>query len=98
MIATESVSTRGTGASDAVTDRSTRWGGGAVPRDNAFNDAVKEEHTGDAAHGPLLEALGKDTRLGETLEALANGEGSEIDAGTLSRKSNSTLFSLYTKR
>jgi len=98
MIATESVSTRVTGPADPVADRSTRWGGGAVARDNASDNAVEEERTGVAAHGPLLEALGRDTRLAGTLEALANGEGSDIDAGTLSRKSNSSLFSFHMKR
>ena len=63
-----------------------------IARDGALNDPFDEERTGDAANGPLLEALGNDTRLAGTLEALANGEGSEIDAGTLSRESDLSRF------
>lgn len=86
LILTDSICTCGPGAPDPSEARSARWGGDVIARDGALNDPVDEERTGDAANGPLLEALGKDTRLAGTLEALANGEGTEIDAGTLSRE------------
>ncbi|GAA5919436.1 hypothetical protein JCM6882_006324 [Rhodosporidiobolus microsporus] len=78
------------GAPNPVADRATRWGGAAVASkevkdkketDDALAAAAEE---GKPPHGPVVEALKKDEQLGAALQALAAGEGTEVDAGTLS--------------
>ncbi|GJN92728.1 hypothetical protein Rhopal_005766-T1 [Rhodotorula paludigena] len=78
------------GAPEPVADRVNRWGGGAVQA-----KAVADQHdleqallddaeAGKPQHGPVVDALAKDERLGQALEAIANGSADEVDAGTLS--------------
>ncbi|GAA5899979.1 hypothetical protein JCM5296_001931 [Sporobolomyces johnsonii] len=81
------------GAPEPVADRAAGWGRGAVAAKDA-KDAKDKKEVEDALaadaeadkppNGPIVEALKKDEKLGKALEALAAGEGTELDAGTLS--------------
>ncbi|GAA6048359.1 hypothetical protein JCM3770_000966 [Rhodotorula araucariae] len=78
------------GAPEPVGDRVNRWGGGAVgAKDTADKQASEEAVASDAEaangpNGPVIEALKKDEKLGQALQAIADGSGDEVDAGTLS--------------
>ncbi|GAA6002578.1 uncharacterized protein JCM10292_007740 [Rhodotorula paludigena] len=78
------------GAPAPVADRVNRWGGGAVQA-----KAVADQHdleqallddaaAGKPRHGPVVDVLAKDEKLGQALEAIANGSADDVDAGTLS--------------
>ncbi|BGP26094.1 hypothetical protein JCM10295v2_005037 [Rhodotorula toruloides] len=76
------------GAPEPVVDRTGRWGGGAVAakeaKDRAETDQALAEADAPPSNGPIVDALKKDEKLGAALQALAEGQGDEIDAGTIS--------------
>ncbi|BGP41725.1 hypothetical protein JCM10449v2_005716 [Rhodotorula kratochvilovae] len=78
------------GAPEPVADRVNRWGGGAVAvKEAGDKQATEEALAADAEaakgpNGPVVEALKKDEKLGQALQAIADGSGDEVDAGTLS--------------
>ncbi|BGP01662.1 hypothetical protein JCM10021v2_005367 [Rhodotorula toruloides] len=75
------------GAPEPVADRTGRWGGGAVAAKEAKDRAETDEALAEAdapPNGPIVDALKKDEKLGAALQALAEGQGDEIDAGTIS--------------
>ncbi|GAA6016996.1 hypothetical protein JCM10207_001451 [Rhodosporidiobolus poonsookiae] len=78
------------GAPVPVADRAARWGGTAAEAKAAQDkkdtaDALAEDaEKAKGPNGPIVEAIKKDEGLGAALQAIAEGEGTEIDAGTLS--------------
>ncbi|GAA5952548.1 hypothetical protein JCM21900_003413 [Sporobolomyces salmonicolor] len=77
------------GAPEPVADRAARWGGGVAAKEAKDKKKIEDALAADAEadkppNGPIVEALKKDEKLGKALEALAAGEGTELDAGTLS--------------
>ncbi|KAJ8292840.1 hypothetical protein OF846_004103 [Rhodotorula toruloides] len=75
------------GAPEPVADRTGRWGRGAVAAKEAKDRAETDEALAEAdasPNGPIVDALKKDEKLGAALQALAEGQGDEIDAGTIS--------------
>ncbi|GAA5991459.1 hypothetical protein JCM11641_005212 [Rhodosporidiobolus odoratus] len=78
------------GAPDPVGDRDGRWGGGAVAAKEVSDARAADAALAEGAekdkppHGPVVEALERDANLGPALEAIAAGQGQELDAGALS--------------
>ncbi|BGP33685.1 hypothetical protein JCM10296v2_005489 [Rhodotorula toruloides] len=75
------------GAPEPVADRTGRWGGGAVAAKEAKDRTETDEALAEVnapSNGPIVDALKKDEKLGAALQALADGQGDEIDAGTIS--------------
>ncbi|GAA5838781.1 hypothetical protein JCM9279_003860 [Rhodotorula babjevae] len=78
------------GAPEPVADRVNRWGGGAVAAKASADELAVEAALVDnadaaqAPHGPVVDALQNDEKLGQALQAIAAGSGDEVDAGAVS--------------
>lgn len=89
------------GAPEPVADRVNRWGGAAVAAKASADELATEaalsadDKAARAPHGPVVDALKSDEKLGDALQAIADGTGDEVDAGAVSRASLS--FSLRLK-
>jgi hypothetical protein len=86
------------GAASPTKEGAARWGiRGVNGQGEETVDGLVDGEEEKPPHGPVVDALRKDERLGAALEAIAAGGGDEIDAGTLSRPSFflSFFFSPY---
>ncbi|GAA5878769.1 hypothetical protein JCM8547_007191 [Rhodosporidiobolus lusitaniae] len=78
------------GAPQPVADRAARWGGQAVAIKEGKDKTAADEALAEDAernrppHGPIVEALKSDEKLGAALQAIAAGEGGEAEAGMVS--------------
>ncbi|KPV72374.1 uncharacterized protein RHOBADRAFT_55848 [Rhodotorula graminis WP1] len=78
------------GAPEPVADRVNRWGGGAVAAKASADELAAEAvlsadaEAACAPHGPVVDALKGDEKLGRALQAIADGSGDEVDAGAVS--------------
>ncbi|GAA5889308.1 hypothetical protein JCM8208_007836 [Rhodotorula glutinis] len=78
------------GAPEPVADRVNRWGGGAVAAKASADELATEAALSadadapHAPHGPVVDALKSDEKLGHALQAIADGSGDEVDAGAVS--------------